>query len=356
MKKTIFFLILIFLSSTIQADFYHDLDMKQRMELSYAYYQVGKRYDELGKEKKGKEFIHMAYLIYPELDNYMQNLIASKTEKISLEKMQKDDTNKSQLATDSDSEKKQTQEMRETIQLKPDHEKIEKEENKQMDTEPLIKPVDGQSKIADDKQVQDTTELTMELFKDSDEIENQAENRNTIVRTVKQKEITEEEKSLQLSIKVEVDDEKRTDSQTEKGISERITQNLWQILRLIADNQISTAVDYFSESIYIYNFQTNITKNELKETISGYLESYGTDWTPEDLVKTDNIIMIETINKDEKIAKNYSHMSENFYKISIKLKEQAKIVFPVNNDNYFILYYYTVNDKLFIYAMGEKQD
>ncbi|GEM_PF-1565219 len=69
MKKFLFLLVvLIFASTLIWGEFYKNLSQKERKELSEAYYLVGKQYQSVGKTKKGREFMQMAYNINPALD------------------------------------------------------------------------------------------------------------------------------------------------------------------------------------------------------------------------------------------------------------------------------------------------
>lgn len=49
-------------------DFYTDLSQESRKELAEAYYMAGEQYKEIGKTKKGQDFIDMAYKIYPGLN------------------------------------------------------------------------------------------------------------------------------------------------------------------------------------------------------------------------------------------------------------------------------------------------
>lgn len=49
------------------AEFYTDLSQESRKELAEAYYMAGEQYKQVGKTKKGQDFIDMAYKIYPGL-------------------------------------------------------------------------------------------------------------------------------------------------------------------------------------------------------------------------------------------------------------------------------------------------
>ena len=61
------FLILVCAAALGWGQFFSDLSMDQRKELAEAYYMAGKQYEEVGKSDKGKDFVAMAYRIYPDL-------------------------------------------------------------------------------------------------------------------------------------------------------------------------------------------------------------------------------------------------------------------------------------------------
>lgn len=49
------------------SQFYSDLSMESRKELAEAYYLAGKQYEAIGKKDKGRDFVEMAFKIYPGL-------------------------------------------------------------------------------------------------------------------------------------------------------------------------------------------------------------------------------------------------------------------------------------------------
>lgn len=69
MKRILIALIIFVCTAALGwGQFYADLSMDERKDLAEAYYMAGKQYQSVGKTEKGKEFVSMAYRIYPDLD------------------------------------------------------------------------------------------------------------------------------------------------------------------------------------------------------------------------------------------------------------------------------------------------
>lgn len=69
MKRIFIALIILLCTAALGwGQFYSDLSMNERKDLAEAYYMAGEQYRSVGKEEKGKEFVAMAYRIYPGLE------------------------------------------------------------------------------------------------------------------------------------------------------------------------------------------------------------------------------------------------------------------------------------------------
>ena len=69
MKKILIALIILACTAALGwGQFYADLSMDERKDLAEAYYMAGEQYQSVGKTEKGKEFLTMAYRIYPDLE------------------------------------------------------------------------------------------------------------------------------------------------------------------------------------------------------------------------------------------------------------------------------------------------